>query len=419
MVLIWCMPVFALQVQTRTFSTTNDLVVASGGAVPNAGTVTLRARALGGTTTKPSVVVSNEVLVLYNRNVPDSVASKDYYIRHRPGFSGANVLEMSPTTYSAGENAFEGITTNNLVNQIITPITNFVYAHPEKSIKYIVLMYGMPSRLTNTRQQPSSTPMSVQHAISRCLSGWNTMQDGPHGPYYDNTAFGKNPATAARFMPENHPGTSFLVTSLNMATLADCKAYIDKLSNMYTGDVIISAKNAGYHDDNYYIDEAQAQFRSPPWFDLTRDAILAVNPYAKVDYRSYTSPHISSGTNVAGYIGWGANGGLGGYYATNGAVVWSGDSGWWLCETAESFNGQRCNTYQASVKEWFLPNAWGGVNYSRTPVGAVSHVEEPSSGVNGQQYLGMWEAGYLFAECAWRSKRTWSFQAIGDPLIKR
>ena len=55
-----------------------------------------------------------------------------------------------------------------------------------------------------------------------------------------------------------------------------------------------------------------------------------------------------------------------------------------------------------------------------TPVGAVSHVEEPGvSGINGPAYMSLWDAGFLFSECAWASKNTPCFQAIGDPLVKR
>jgi hypothetical protein len=110
---------------------------------------------------------------------------------------------------------------------------------------------------------------------------------------------------------------------------------------------------------------------------------------------------------------------LGASYATNGLIVWSGNSGWWIIVTAESFNGDRA-TYEGNVETWFATNAWGGVNYSNTPVGAVSNVEEPGeTGINGPTYMSLWDEGFLFSECAWASKLTPCFQAIGDPLIKQ
>jgi hypothetical protein len=34
-------------------------------------------------------------------------------------------------------------------------------------------------------------------------------------------------------------------------------------------------------------------------------------------------------------------------------------------------------------------------------------------------YMCNWEAGLLFSECAWSSRRTKYFMAVGDPLVKR
>jgi hypothetical protein len=126
-------------------------------------------------------------------------------------------------------------------------------------------------------------------------------------------------------------------------------------------------------------------------------------------------------TNLAGYMSWGAHSLLGNSYATNGYMHWSGDSRWWIIETVESYNGQRENAVQGHVLQWFSPNAFGGLNYSNTPVGAVSHVDEPGvlnisdSGL----YFGLWALGKNFGIAAWRSRKTPYFQAVGDPLIVR
>jgi hypothetical protein len=76
---------------------------------------------------------------------------------------------------------------------------------------------------------------------------------------------------------------------------------------------------------------------------------------------------------------------------------------------------------QGCVEEWFAPNAWGGTNYSNTPVGAVSHVEGPGFAINGPTYMSLWETGFLLSECAWASKIGFSdaIQVIGDPLIRQ
>lgn len=215
---------------------------------------------------------------------------------------------------------------------------------------------------------------------------------------------------------------------MNMETLADCEAYIDKLTSMYRGDVIISAKAAGYASDNYYLEDVNNRGYLPALSQFP-GVILSENPSAYVTYT--TNSLITFGTNVTGYASWGIhNGVFGSYYATTGTVhvVWAGNSGWWIVATVESFNGRRDSVFgpggeehQGDVEQWFAPNAWGGTNYSNTPVGAVSHVEEPGSLENGPTYMSLWEEGFLFSECAWASKylNATYLQVIGDPLIKQ
>jgi uncharacterized repeat protein (TIGR03803 family) len=362
-----------------------------------------------------SVVVSNEVLVIYNSttNFPDSLACKDYYINHRPGFSNANVLACNLTTY--GVDGFEKITEANLTNQIINPIVNFIQTNTNKSIHYVVLMYGMPSRVEDGCDG-CTYPPSVQHRISRCLRPPVVLPGGildrSGGVYEDSNC---------PFVATNYPGTTCLVTALNMSTLADCEAYVDKVASMYTGDVIISAAEGGYADNTYHLDGTIPVFGGFSYACPTyiADAILAQNPNASIVCSSNTV--ISTGTNLRGYYGRGVNNGIfGNTYATDGTVVWSGSSTWWIIETAESFNGRR-SCGQGCIKRWFASNAWGGTNYVNTPVGAVSHVEEPGgAGINrAGAYMSMWEMGFLFSECAWATRNTPCFQAVGDPLVKK
>jgi hypothetical protein len=70
---------------------------------------------------------------------------------------------------------------------------------------------------------------------------------------------------------------------------------------------------------------------------------------------------------------------------------------------------------------WYSANAFGGTNYSNTPIGAVSHTDEPNaSNVNDPGiYFGFWEIEKNFAICAWNSRRTPNFQAVGDPFVTR
>jgi hypothetical protein len=111
-------------------------------------------------------------------------------------------------------------------------------------------------------------------------------------------------------------------------------------------------------------------------------------------------------------------------FATNTIPQWRGNSRWWIIETIESWNGKRddlgANT--SNFLQWFSENAFGGVSYSNTPVGAVTYVFEPRvSGVNdASSYFGLWASGKNFAICAWDS---WSghpaFQPVGDPFVTK
>jgi len=75
---------------------------------------------------------------------------------------------------------------------------------------------------------------------------------------------------------------------------------------------------------------------------------------------------------------------------------------------------------QGNFEQWCNPTTAGGWQYSRTPIGMACHTDEPSvGGVEGSMYLCNWEAGLLFCECAWSSRKTKYFMAVGDPLVKR
>jgi hypothetical protein len=140
-----------------------------------------------------------------------------------------------------------------------------------------------------------------------------------------------------------------------------------------------------------------------------------------VDYTTNGSAFITSGTNVAGYWTFGTDGGQGPAYYTN--VIFQGNSGWYIMGSVDSSNGLReyAGFPQCYFLQWFFSTAFGGTNYSNTPIGAVTHTSEPQIGgiENTQVYFGLWAAGKSFASCAWNSRRTPYFQAVGDPFVTR
>jgi hypothetical protein len=98
--------------------------------------------------------------------------------------------------------------------------------------------------------------------------------------------------------------------------------------------------------------------------------------------------------------------------------MFSGESRWYVIEVIESFDGRRVGP---GFLIWFSSNAFGGTNYSHTPLAGVTHVEEPTlGGVNDPgEYFGGWVAGKPFGIIAGHSRRTPYFQAVGDPFVKK
>ena len=201
-------------------------------------------------------------------------------------------------------------------------------------------------------------------------------------------------------------------------------AYIDKLeffgTNHSPGKVVISASRGGYGNARYFFDDASGRSLRGA---SAKAGVLAVGVSSNnVFYAPYSGSHIAKGTNVSGYFTWGNNGGQNRSFSTNGDVVFTEASRWYVMMTGESYNGQEAIAAgQSHFMDWFSPHAFGGTNFDYTPVGAVSHVDEPDEpGINNEYvYFGLWAAGKTFAFVAWASRATPYFQAIGDPLITR
>jgi hypothetical protein len=219
----------------------------------------------------------------------------------------------------------------------------------------------------------------------------------------------------------------------------DCLAYIDKIerfgTNYSPGKLIISANGGGYENTNWLVDDV---CRGDPTLSPITNALLAAGVFApSIAYVGGSElcilrdtngvclqhggvPHITNALNVASYIGHGYHSSLGSLYATDGDVRWSGNSSWWIMETVESFNGIRGGLGQGNFTQWFSSTAFGGTNYENTPVCAVSHTDEPGpNAVDYPSYFGLWAQGKSFAVCAWNSRITWRFQAVGDPFVTR
>jgi hypothetical protein len=336
---------------------------------------------------------STDVLLIYNSQSADSLELLNYYRAHRPGIEGANVLAIScPTTPICYAGEREAIYEADYETQIAQPVQSWLAANPTKRPRYVVLFLDVPARRFNP--DCTAVPGGVQAHLRILME------------------------SATGFMPQ--------VTHLNMADLAGCKAYVDKLvaiSASSTAELpTLKVESGDYGNGKFYFDAVQTG-EGPgelfPFAAWARLGVLAagIDP-AAVTYAAPADPHISSAGNVSGFLTYGTHGGLPADYPINGQISFSGASGWYLIETVESFNGMRVDMAQGNFIRFFSPNAFGGTNYQNTPIGAVTHVEEPFiEGVNDSLlYFGLWAKGRTFATCAWASAKTGYMQAIGDPF---
>src|SRR6266404_5847112 len=324
--------------------------------------------------------------------------------------TSANVRMIGvPGITSGSTRDYETVTPTDFTNLVLNPVANWLSLNPTKRPQYVILFPDVPSRVNGNATNSSLFPFG----------------------YYDSSII--YPSVSYQLASEV-PGWSPFITHINMGDTNACNAYINKLANMSTNFSparLLLASAAHYGNTNYYFDDTRPFYDSPSLAEVgnARSAVLDANLQASVIFTNVSrggdilSDHITRGTNVAGYMSWGYHGTTAPTnfdYATNGTLVFTGNSGWYIIETIESQNGQRYRSDEGTFIKWFSSNAFGGTNYTNSPVGAVSYVDEPSEGgVNNGSYFGMWEMGRNFGQCAWISRQTPYFQAVGDPFVTK
>jgi hypothetical protein len=201
-------------------------------------------------------------------------------------------------------------------------------------------------------------------------------------------------------------------------------------SNSPPGRVLLSGRLAGYGDVNYYFDDTESGYNGDPIGGAAEEAVIKDGvPSSLIDYINEIPDcgslacHITAATNVSGYMCWGAHSSLGANYATNYSLIFTSKSTWYVIATIESFNGQRIPQLQqqGNFLSWYASNAFGGTNYSNTPVGAISNVEEPGLPTTnyGGIYFGLWAATKDAGISAWNAINSPYFQEVGDPLVTK
>jgi hypothetical protein len=381
-----------------------------GGAVAAASALSLKT---SGAWAEDANTHLSRVLLVYNTSSKDGLEVAEFYKANRPGMTGVDTLAVTADTT-------ERATAANVISQIRTPIYDFIANSPHPKY-YVIMCRGLPSRVWD-----NELPLaSVDYLIARS----DPNLANPVGAEYCQS--GRANYYKTPFAPDLYPGTRLLVTRMDMGTLSTTKAYIQKIKTMYEAmpspDILVSAISAGLGGSNYLLDEVRNKAYGSA-FPIAKDqSDLANRSYSNVplERRLYifgiagVNAHLTGGADVTGYECWGANGGMSPDYPTDRSIFFTGKSNWYLIKTIESYNGILGSSH-GTFEKWFSPTTAGGWQYSRTPIGMACHTDEPSlGGVEGSMYMCNWEAGLLFSECAWSSRKTKYFMAVGDPLVKR
>jgi alpha-tubulin suppressor-like RCC1 family protein len=400
-------------------------VFSSGGLTPSFDTnfyppIVVKLIAAGGNHTVAAIFsplvqypidVSQDLLLIYNStNISLSSNVCAYYKANRPLVSNANVLGISCATDDL-------IQMSDYTNTFAGSIMNWLLANPTKRPQYVILFQDLPSRLQNGEENTS-----VQYDIS---SGYD--------PYLQTTNY------FSYWKP--------FVTSINMNGTngaSDCTNYINKLisfaSNYCPNQLIISASVGGYGNANWYFDGGL----TPDSYGLYAGRAVSYFETSSSLIETSGTNITSDATNVAAYFtcGWDCLNDTDMF--VDGTVRFFGQSAWYVMTTIDSFDGQRDTDpsdpefVQANFLSWFTTNSFGGTNYSNTPVGALTTVNEPllPGKPNPATFYGEWAAGKSFAISAWAANSDWmgvdwigygytpfnggpQFQAVGDPFVRK
>ena len=199
-----------------------------------------KAETKDGTAAIGDASLSTRVLLVYNTNSSDSVAIKDYYVSNRPGMGSVDTLGVAADTA-------EKTTPANLVSQIRTPIYNFLSDSPNKKY-YVIMCRGFSSRVWSEGKAYAS----VDYLLSRADPN---LSNSVGREYNGRINF------QISYAPTTFPGTAFLVTRLDMGSLAATRAYINKIKRvcaaMSTPSLAVSAQSAGLGGTNYLLDEVR------------------------------------------------------------------------------------------------------------------------------------------------------------------
>jgi uncharacterized protein (TIGR03790 family) len=370
-----------------------------------------------------AAVTSENVLVVYNQDSPESVEVANYYAQVHPG---VQLLGLTGVTTN------EEVTADYYLSTIRPQIVNS--GKLTSSISTIVTTKGLPLRINVTESNPGT--YVDPFGVARTASWWRPYSSlESELTRIDEVSTWQQMGDQTYFSTTGKPNTPIPVTNPYYgATTAF------NYSNYYIsgyGGVRLTARLDGFTttDVKSAIDRAQRAFLLPgstaQYIVMDDDpnstgSDRMTNLKSVLDARSY--PYLYENTDTAtttaakpviGYVSHGTNDGSGGlnsgyianqlnFTLANGAVFQTHES-----YNAYSFVSGGNVSGQGLVAEWLAKGGTAG----------VGNVQEPYSGAsyeaNEDQMFNMLLNGFTWAEAAWSSIKQLSYvnTVVGDPLM--
>lgn len=396
-----------------------------------------------------AIVPSQNVLLVYNTSLQESIDIKNYYTGMRTGLTGVNILGISCSHYSGVYSD-----TGNYVNNIRRPIHRYLMTG-NKPIKYVVLLHGIPTLITG-----GLTYVNVDHLEFSATSG-NAIKMNSVSISYDLSTslfqfsgYARNPAYSSEYprmkymqrnvspAPELNRPFTFAEFSGNTALFChvatiqgrtnELSGYINKICTMGIPSGIYLLGSGQNTTFTTYSDNASF---------LTSYIHQPMSFYSELGVKFFNSKARSvapymSGINVGGFNSDGFHGdlyldGTGTVSLGNVAGQWETNSNscrltgynWFIASNYESFGGDMLEAERTASHSPFSrqikPQAFGGSNYSNIPVGFVGSQLEPYyGGIEYNHYFDAWFMGRPFIECAYIGLNNIHYAIFGDPFTK-
>lgn len=334
------------------------------------------------------------VLLIVNRNSPESLAIGEYYAARR-GIPAANVCRLATTTE-------EEISREVYEEEIAGPVRGFLRSSRlGESVLYLVTTLGVPLKIRG-RGGPTGDQASLDSELTTLYLELHGQEVGRDGPI-------ANPFFGQRDREFTHPRFPlYLVTRLAAYSVEEVKAMIDRsLAAVNRGRVVLDLSADNDAPGNEWLREAAARLPADrTLFDASPAVVERVRDV--IGYASWGSNDASRKTRTPGF-GWLPGAIATEYVSTNGRTFRRPPDNWNIGSW-----GDKLRFFAGS------PQGLTADLLEEGATGASGHVYEPFLRFTPQpQHLfPAYLAGRNLAESFYLSIAALSWQNIvlGDPL---